>query len=76
MASDIVDLSEITFCQRNNDAPNAEITQNLEMLFGLRHPAVVCRDHQEREIDRPNAGDHIADEIFVARNIDNTDRKS
>ena len=25
-----------------------------------------------REIDRSNSGDHVADEIFVARNIDNS----
>src|ERR1043166_5752142 len=41
------------------------------MLFGLRHPTVVCRDDEKREIDRPDTGDHVAHEIFVARNIDN-----
>ena len=41
------------------------------MLFGLRHPTVVGCNNQEREIDRSNSGDHVADEIFVSWNIDN-----
>src|SRR5438067_12463617 len=43
------------------------------MLFGLRHPTVVGCNNQEREIDRSDSGDHVADEIFVSWNIDNPD---
>ena len=43
------------------------------MFFRLRHPAVVCRDDQQRKIDRADTGEHVAHEIFVTRNIDNSD---
>src|SRR5206468_9961872 len=43
------------------------------MFFRLRHPAVVYRDDQQREIDRADTGEHVAHEIFVTRNIDNSD---
>ena len=46
------------------------------MLFGLRHPAVVRRDHEQREIDRPDAGDHVPHEIFVPRHIDHAEREA
>src|SRR6266404_5293756 len=43
------------------------------MLFGLRHPAVVRGHHQQSEINRAGAGDHMSNKIFVARDIDNAD---
>src|ERR1700738_2301411 len=42
------------------------------MLFRLRHPAVVGRDDEEGEIDRADAGNHVAHEGVVAGNIDNS----
>src|ERR1700739_850691 len=45
------------------------------MFFCLRHPAFLFRDHQKREIDRPDSGDHVADEVFVTGDIDNADVK-
>src|SRR6266702_4006776 len=73
LSSDGLDVSQIAFGERDSDALNAEITQNLQMFFRLRHPAVVCRDDQQREIDRADTGEHVAHEIFVTRNIDNSD---
>src|SRR3954453_16860261 len=43
------------------------------MLLGLWHPSVVSSDHKKREIDGTDAGDHVADEILVARNIHDCD---
>ncbi len=43
------------------------------MFFGLRHPTVICRHHEQREIDRAHAGDHVLHEILVSRHVDNTD---
>ena len=43
------------------------------MLFRLRHPTIVGSDNEEGEIDGAGAGDHVSDEILVARYIDNPD---
>ena len=40
------------------------------MLLGLRHHAVVGRYHQQGEIDAGNARQHVLDETFVARHVD------
>ena len=40
------------------------------MLFRLGHPAVVGGDNEERQINRPDARDHVAHKILVAGNID------
>src|SRR5512147_1534024 len=39
------------------------------MLFTLRHPAVICSDDKECQIDGANSSDHVAHEIFMARDI-------
>jgi len=54
------------FRERDDDVPHPEINQNLQMLFRLRHPAVVSRDNEQREIDRADARDHVLDEILVS----------
>ncbi len=46
--------------------------QNLKMLLGLRHPTVVRRHDEQGEVDCSQPGDHVADEILMARNIDNS----
>src|SRR5205807_3100505 len=72
---DDIDLDEVAFCERNDDAFYAEIRQDLKVFFSLWHPAVVHGDHEQREIDRANPRDHIAHEIFVTWNIDNPEMK-
>ena len=39
-------LREIDFRERDNGAADAEVGENLQMFFGLRHPAIVGRDDQ------------------------------
>ena len=46
------------------------------MLFRLRHPAVIRRNDKEGEIDRTDAGDHVADKILVPGNVDYADGES
>ena len=75
MAGDIVDLSEIAFCERDYDSFYTEIKQNLQVLFGLRHPPVIRRHGQKPDIDRADSSDHVANEIFMTWNIDNADVK-
>ena len=39
------------------------------MLFRLRHPAVVGRDDEQGKINRPDARDHVLNEVLVPRHI-------
>jgi hypothetical protein len=45
------DAAQIAFRQRDHTSFHPEICQDLQMLFGLRHPAVVGGDNKEREIN-------------------------
>ena len=57
---------------RHNDEPSldAEQTRNVEMLHRLRHHAFVGRDAQHDPVEPRGAADHRADEILVARHVD------
>ena len=46
-----VDLAQIAFGQSNHSALHAQIIQDLQMLFGLRHPAVIRGNDKQRDID-------------------------
>ena len=66
---------EIDFRQRDHGAPNAEIGEDLQVLLGLRHPAVVRRDDEQRHVHRADARNHVLDEILVPRHIDDAERR-
>ena len=66
-------FNEVNFRERDDDAPHPEINQNLQMLFRLRHPAVVSRDNEQCKIDRADARDHVLDEILVPRHVHDPD---
>ena len=46
------------------------------MLLALRHPAVIGGDNEERQIDRADASNHVAHEILVPGNVDNSGMNS
>ena len=46
------------------------------MFLRLRHPAVVGGHDEQREIDRAQSGDHVANEIFVSGHIDHAHGKT
>ena len=50
--------------------------QDVQMLAGLGHHPIVGGDHQEAEIDGGDAGEHVADELFVPRHVDEPQRAS
>ena len=50
-----------------------EQVDNLQMLAGLRHHAVVRRDHQQHDVDAGGAGQHVVHEALVARHVDETE---
>ena len=43
------------------------------MFAGLGHDAFVGGHHQEGHVDAADAGEHVADEAFVAGNVDDAD---
>ncbi|MNC85047.1 hypothetical protein D3C83_06210 [compost metagenome] len=46
----------------------------MQVFHRLRHDAVVGGHHEQREINATDAGEHVADEALVARDIDETDQ--
>ena len=66
---------EIGLGQRHHGLAHAEVGEDLQMLFRLRHPPIVSRDNQQGEVDRSDARDHVLDEVFVARHVDDPETK-
>ena len=55
---------------RDDAARQPEHADDLEVLAGLRHHGLVGRDDEEHRVDPARAREHVADEPFVARNVD------
>jgi hypothetical protein len=56
--------------QRHDPGAHAEQLADVEVLAGLRHHALVRRDHQAHQVEAARAGDHRADEPLVAGHVD------
>src|SRR5207249_10091949 len=67
-----VDPAQIAFGQSNHSSFYSEVSQNLQMLFSLRHPAVVSGNNHKREIDRADTRNHVSNKIFVTGYIDDS----
>ena len=52
---------------------NAQQREDVEMLAGLRHDAVVGGDDQDHAVHAGGAGDHRLDEVLVAGHVDDAD---
>ena len=46
------------------------------MFLGLRHPAVVRGHHEQGQVNRADAGDHVFHEVLVAGHINDAQVKS
>ena len=68
-------FDQIDFSERDDSALDPQISQDLQVLLRLRHPSIIGCNHQQSEIDRANARDHVFYKIFVARNIHNAQMK-
>ena len=55
----------------HHTVPDAQQGQNIQMLHGLGHEALVRRHHQHGKVDAAGTGQHILDEFLVARHVDN-----
>ena len=63
-------VGEVGLGDHEDAAAGAEQMQDVEMLLGLRHHAVVGRHGEQHEIDAVGAGEHVADEALVAGDVD------
>ena len=66
-------FDQVGFRQRHHGSTHAEVGQDLQMLLRLRHPPIVCRDDQQREVDGADAGHHVLHEVFVSRHVHDAD---
>ena len=48
-------------------------SQDVEVLRGLRLDRIIRRDDQHRDIHSGCAGQHLANELFVSRHVDDAE---
>ena len=66
-------IHQIGFGQRDHTARSPEVTEDLQVLLGLGHPAVISGHHEQSEVHSAHAGDHVFHEILMPRHIDNAE---
>jgi hypothetical protein len=64
----------VRFRDHRGATRHAQQVENVQVLHGLGHDAVVGGDDEEREIDSAHACEHVAYEPLVSRNVDETDQ--
>ncbi len=67
-------VDKVGLGQGDDAAVDAEQLDDGEVLPGLGHDAIIGRDAQEHDVDTGGAGDHLPDEPFVARHVDDAHR--
>ena len=70
-----VGFDQIGLGQRDEPRLDLEERADREVLPRLRHHALVRRDHQHRQVDPTDAGQHVPDEALVARDVHDLDRE-
>lgn len=68
--------TSIAFGDSDDAASDAEEIENLYMLHGLRHDAVIGGHDDQREVDATHASEHVANVTFVAGHVDEPDRRA
>jgi hypothetical protein len=63
-------VGQIRLGHGEQGVPHAERVEDGDVLGGLRRPAVVRRDHDQRRGHRSDTGQHVADEPLVPRDVD------
>src|SRR5262249_54644462 len=51
LISNNLDLAKIALGERNHSLLNTQVIKDLQMLFALRHPTIICRNDKQRQID-------------------------
>jgi len=63
-------VNEVGFGEGNLEARDIKVGEDLEVFFGLRHPAIVGGNDEEGEVEGGDTGDHVVDEVGVTGDID------
>ncbi len=66
-------VHQISFRQRHQPVAQTHQRENVQVLVRLRHDAVVRRDDENHHVNAVRAGNHVADEIHVARHVHDAD---
>src|ERR1041385_2792059 len=66
-------VDKVAFGKSNDAVTDAEQFEDFKMLASLRHDRIVGGDDQDDKIDAGGAGEHVLDEAFMARNIDDAE---
>src|SRR5262245_22251590 len=64
-------MNQIRFGDSKDRHLYAEQVDDIQVLFGLGHDAVIGGNGKKNQIDAVGAGEHIFDEPLVPRDIDN-----
>ena len=68
-------IDEIGLGNGDDAVTQTEQLEDFKMFAGLRHDGIVGGNHQDGEIDASGAGEHVLDETFVSRHIDDAEMK-
>ena len=60
---------EVGFGQGDDGSCHAQITENLQVFFRLRHPSVIGRHDKKSDIKGRDPGHHVADKVGMTRYI-------
>ena len=65
-----VRIGRVRLRHRHDAVLDPEQPEDRQVLVRLRPGALGCVDHEQEEVDARRAGDHVADEALVARDVD------
>ncbi len=63
-------VDEVGLGEGDEATPDVQEVEDCEVLASLGHDAFIGGDHEEGHVDAADAGEHVADEAFVARDVD------
>ena len=63
-------VDQVDLVEEHDQGGHVHLAGQQHVLAGLRHRAVGGRDHQDRPVHLGGAGDHVLDEVGVARAVD------
>ena len=66
-------VDEVGLGERDHAVVHVEQVEDAQVLLALRHPPFVGGDHEHRDVDRADTGEHVLDEAHVARHVDEAD---
>ena len=63
-------VDQVDLVHEHDDCGHVDLTSQQHVLLGLRHRAVSSRNDQNRAVHLGGTGDHVLNEVGVARAVD------